>query len=189
MPTWQIIRECRIKLRQQQLASVEQGRKRVAHVPLQQCTAAPIARSTQTPTEQPNSVARGGARNRKRYDGEIQEVSIPQSAADVRRMLAEVMAETRAGKMDPKLGSALAYMAAALLRAYEADPRTPVNPPAMPNVYRALRFRVSTEITETIQQKELQAPSTEARPGLPAPTTEAVASQAKQEDEVVILDY
>jgi hypothetical protein len=104
-------------------------------------------------------------------------------------MLAEVMAETRAGKMDPKLGSTLAYMAAALLRAYEADPRMPVNPPAMPNVYRALRFRVSTEITETIQQKELQAPPTEARPGLPAPTTEAVASQAKQEDEVVILDY
>jgi hypothetical protein len=105
-------------------------------------------------------------------------------------MLAEVMAETRAGKMDPKLGSTLAYMAAALLRAYEADPRTPVNPPAMPNVYRALRFRVhSTEITETIQQKELQAPPTEARPGLPAPTTEAEVSQAKQEDEVVILDY
>jgi hypothetical protein len=132
---------------------------------------------------------KGGARNRKRYDGEIQEVSIPQSAADVRRMLAEGMAETRAGKMDPKLGSTLAYMAAALLRAYEADPRTPVNPPAMPNVYRALRFRVSTEITETIQQKELQAPPPEARPGLPAPTTEAEVSQAKQEDEVVILDY
>ena len=132
---------------------------------------------------------KGGARNRKMYEGEIQEVSVPQSAADVRRVLAEVMAETRAGKMDPKLGSTLAYMATALLRAYEADPPTPANPPAM-NVYRALRFRAhSTGITETIQQKELQAPPTEARPGLPAPTTEAVASQSKQEDEVVILDY
>ena len=42
----------------EQLASVEQGRKRVAHVLLQQCAAAPIARFTRTPTEQPNSVAR-----------------------------------------------------------------------------------------------------------------------------------
>jgi hypothetical protein len=100
------------------------------------------------------------------------------------------MAETRAGKMDPKLGSTLAYMATALLRAYEADPPTPVNPPAMPNVYRVLHSRAhSTGITETIQQKELQAPPTAARPGLPAPTTEAEVSQTKQEDEDVILDY
>jgi hypothetical protein len=133
---------------------------------------------------------KGGARNRKVYTGEIQEASVPQSAADVRRVLAEVLAETRAGKMDPKLGSTLAYMATALLRTYEADPPTPVNPPAMPNIYRALHFRAhSTRITETIQQQELQAPSTEARQGLPAATTEAEASQAKEEDEVEILDY
>jgi hypothetical protein len=100
------------------------------------------------------------------YDGEIQEVSVPQSAADVRRVLAEVMAETRAGKMDPKLGSTLAYMATALLRAYEADPPPP---PAVPNIYRAPHFIRATE----------------ARQGLPAATTEAEASQAKVE----ILDY
>ena len=133
---------------------------------------------------------KGGARNRKVYDGEIQEVSVPQSASDVRRMLAEVMAETRVGKMDPKVGSTLAYIATALLRAYETDPARPANPPAMANVYRALHFRApSTGITETIQQKEPQAPPPEARPGLAAPTTEAGVSQAKQEDEVVILDY
>ncbi len=123
---------------------------------------------------------KGGARNRTMYNGEIQEVSVPQSAADVRRVLAEVMAETRAGKMDAKLGSTLAYMATAMLPAYEAGPPTPANPPAM-NVYRALHFRAhSTGITETIHQKELQAPSNEARQGLPAPTTEAVASQASK---------
>jgi hypothetical protein len=104
---------------------------------------------------------KGGARNRKMYHGEIQEVLVPQSAADVRRVLAEVMAETRARKMDPKLGSTLASMATALLRAYEADPPTPANPPEIPNVYRALGFRA----------------------------TAAEASQAKQEDEVEILDY
>ena len=59
---------------------------------------------------------KGGARNCKMYDGEIHEVSVPQSAADVRRVLAEVMAETRAGKMDPKLCSTLAYMATAARR-------------------------------------------------------------------------
>ena len=134
---------------------------------------------------------KGGARNRKMYDGEIQKVSVPQSAADVRRVLAEVMAQKPVqGKWTRSRVAPWAYMATALLRAYEADPPTPANPPAIPNVYRALRFRApSTGNTETIQQKELQAPSTEARQGLPAATTEAVASQAKQEDEDVILDY
>ena len=132
---------------------------------------------------------KGGARNRKMYHGEIQEVPVPKSAADVRRVLAEVMAETRAGKMDPKLGSTLAYMATALLRAYEADPPTPVNPPEMPNIYRALRCRThSAGITETVQQKKLPAPTTQARSGLPA-VTEGEASQVKQEDEDVILNY
>src|SRR5664279_5506558 len=100
---------------------------------------------------------KGGARNRKRYDGEIQEVSVPQSASDVRRMLAEVMAEIRVGKMDPKVGSTLAYIATALLRAYEANP-PPADRPAMVNVYRAL-------------------------------DSKAHGTQAKQDDEVVILDY
>jgi hypothetical protein len=57
------------------------------------------------------------------YDGEPEKIAAPESAADVRRMLAEAMAETHVGKMDPKLGSTLAYIATALLRAYETDSR------------------------------------------------------------------
>jgi len=34
-------------------------------------------------------------------------------------MLAETMADTRAGKIDPKLGSTLGYLGTALLRAFE----------------------------------------------------------------------
>ena len=62
---------------------------------------------------------KGGARNRKVYDGDVHNVSVPESAGDVKRMLAETMAEIRAGRMDPKLGSTLGYLGTALLRAFE----------------------------------------------------------------------
>ena len=62
---------------------------------------------------------RGGARNRKRYEGDVCSVSIPASAGDVKRMMAETMAEVRAGKMDPKLGTTIGYLGMALLRAFE----------------------------------------------------------------------
>ena len=62
---------------------------------------------------------KGGARNRKVYDGDVHNVSVPESAGDVKRMLAEAMADIRAGRMDPKLGSTLGYLGTALLRAFE----------------------------------------------------------------------
>lgn len=62
---------------------------------------------------------KGGARNRKVYEGEVCNVSVPQSAGDVKRMLAETMADIRAGRMNPKLGSTLGYLGTALLRAFE----------------------------------------------------------------------
>jgi hypothetical protein len=36
-------------------------------------------------------------------------------------MLAETMAEVKAGKMDPKVANTVAYVGTVLLRAYEAD--------------------------------------------------------------------
>ena len=62
---------------------------------------------------------KGGARNRKVYDSDVGNVSVPESAGDVKRMLAEAMADTRAGKIDPKLGSTLGYLGMSLLRAFE----------------------------------------------------------------------
>ena len=63
---------------------------------------------------------KGGARNRKVYDdGGVCNVSVPESAGDVKRMLAETMADIRARKMDPKLGSTLGYLGMSLLKAFE----------------------------------------------------------------------
>ena len=62
---------------------------------------------------------KGGRRNRHTYETPPQEVAVPESAGDVQRMLAESMAELRAGKMDPKLGSTLGYLGTSLLRAFE----------------------------------------------------------------------
>jgi hypothetical protein len=53
------------------------------------------------------------------YDGDVHNVSVPESAGDVKRILAETMAEIRAGRIDPKLGSTLGYLGTALLRAFE----------------------------------------------------------------------
>src|SRR5208283_1774380 len=61
---------------------------------------------------------KGGRRNRHTYTPPLQ-VAAPESAGDVKRMLAESMAEVRAGKMDPKLGTTLAYIGTSLLRAFE----------------------------------------------------------------------
>jgi general stress protein YciG len=48
---------------------------------------------------------KGGANNRKVYEGNQREIAPPQNARDVKDFLAEAMAEIRAGKMDPKLGT------------------------------------------------------------------------------------
>lgn len=62
---------------------------------------------------------KGGAGNRKVYDGEVRNVSVPESAQDVKRILAETMADIRAGRVDSKVGSILGYLSTALLRAFE----------------------------------------------------------------------
>jgi len=62
---------------------------------------------------------KGGTKNRKVYDGDVRNVAVPESAGDVKRMLAETMADIRAERMDPKLGSTIGYLGMALLRAFE----------------------------------------------------------------------
>jgi hypothetical protein len=47
---------------------------------------------------------KGGAGNRKVYDREVCKVPAPESSGDVKRMLAETMADIRAERMDPKSG-------------------------------------------------------------------------------------
>jgi general stress protein YciG len=64
---------------------------------------------------------KGGANNRKVYEGNQREIPPPQNARDVKNLLAETMAEIRAGKMDPKLGTTLGYLGASLLKAIETS--------------------------------------------------------------------
>ena len=59
---------------------------------------------------------KGGMGNRHIYQNDGKEVTAPESASDVKNLLAEVMAEIRAGKMDPKLGTTLGYLGTSLLR-------------------------------------------------------------------------
>jgi hypothetical protein len=57
--------------------------------------------------------------NRHVYENDGKEVSAPQTALDVKNLLADAMAEIRAGKMDPKLGTTLGYLGTSLLKAIE----------------------------------------------------------------------
>ena len=64
---------------------------------------------------------KGGAKHRRVYEGGEWEGSPPQNACDVKNLLAEVMAEIRAGRMDPKLGTTLGYLGTSLLKAIETS--------------------------------------------------------------------
>jgi len=62
---------------------------------------------------------KGGAGNRKVYVAEDQGIPAPENAGDVTKLLADAMAQVRAGKMDPKLGTTLGYLGTSLLKAIE----------------------------------------------------------------------
>src|SRR5271157_1116861 len=62
---------------------------------------------------------KGGAGNRKVYDTGDTEIDAPRNASEVMNFLADAMAQVRAGKMDPKLGSTLGYLGTSLLKAIE----------------------------------------------------------------------
>ena len=64
---------------------------------------------------------KGGTKNRKVYEGNEREIPPPQNACDVKNLLAEAMAEIRAGRMDPKLGTTLGYLGTSLLKAIETS--------------------------------------------------------------------
>ena len=64
---------------------------------------------------------KGGTRSRKVYETPDRDIPAPRNACDVKNLLAEVMAEIRAGKMDPKLGTTLGYLGTSLLKAIETS--------------------------------------------------------------------
>ena|SRR5215469_4863094 len=82
----------------------------------------------------PDKVAelgRNGGRRRKHiYEQSAEAIAPPESVADVKRMLAETMADVKAGRMDPKVANTVAYVGTVLLRAYQADAAPTADTPA-----------------------------------------------------------
>jgi len=72
-------------------------------------------------------------------------------------MLAETMAEVKAGRMDPKVANTVAYVATVLLRAYETDSAPTADTPAQPYVPLIYRRRLSTNLTSRNCRSAAQA--------------------------------
>lgn len=61
-----------------------------------------------------------GGRRRAVYAPEgLRQFAPPKGAGDLRDLLAEMIVETRAGRLDPRVSNSVAYLGAAFLRAVE----------------------------------------------------------------------
>jgi hypothetical protein len=98
---------------------------------------------------------KGGKANRHTFETPSQEVEPPESVGDVKRMLAQTMANVLAGKIDPKLGTTVAYMG----RMGQIPPSQPRGP--------ASTLRCSLEPTA---MPELPRPTIRTKFGLLAPS-------------------
>jgi len=145
-------------------------------------------------------LGRNGGRHRKHtYEQSTEHVAVPESAADVKRMLAETMAEVKAGKMDPKVASTVAYIATVLLRAYETDSAPSADTPAQPYVpliYRSLMYRDGRrhepdDVIDLETGERVVLPVPEVPCALPAPLPSSAApmetSKPKEQFETDIL--
>src|SRR5215469_9038603 len=117
----------------------------------------------------------GGQRRKHTYEQSSEPVAPPESPADVKRMLAETMAEVKAGKMDPKVDNTIAYLATVLLRAYETDSAPSADTPAQPYVpliYRSLmrdgRKHDADDVIDLETGERVALPSPEVPCALPA---------------------
>jgi hypothetical protein len=115
-------------------------------------------------------------------------------------MLAETMADVKAGRMDPKVANTVAYVGTILLRAYEADAAYSADTPAQPYVpliYRALSFRDGLkhepdDVIDLNTDERVGLPAAEAPCALPAPTPSAAPTgivRPREEIEIEILGY
>ena len=141
----------------------------------------------------------GGRRRRSIYEQSTEHIAPPESAADVRRMLAETMAEVKAGRMDPKVANTLTNVATVLLRAYETDSAASADTPAQPYVpliYRSLIYRdgrkhEADDVIDLETGERVARPAPEVQCALPAHPSLAArmeTSHPNVEIEVEILD-
>jgi len=140
-------------------------------------------------------VQRGGRRRQHTYKESTKDVVPPESAADVRRMLAETMA-VKAGKMDPKVANTLAYDGTVLLRAYETDSALSADTPAQPYVpliYRSLvhrdgRKHQADDVIDLETGERVALPAAEAPCALPAPAPSAAPTEIVRSREEILLE-
>ena len=74
-----------------------------------------------TQTEPHSSAGRAEPTTARYTKAPIERSRHPRNARDVKNFLSEAMAEIRAGKMDPKLGTTLGYLGTSLLKAIETS--------------------------------------------------------------------
>jgi len=113
-------------------------------------------------------LGRKGGRRRTVYnlDG-LKDFPAPKSPAELMDLMAQSMVDVRMGKMDPRIGTALAYMMVAYLKALEVSDEK--KPPIYPTLYRGLtevkRVVRPEEMPEEVVHQGLPAQEQSARPG------------------------
>src|SRR5271167_1616776 len=113
-------------------------------------------------------LGRKGGRRRTVYnlDG-LKDFPAPRTPVEAGDLMAQSMVDVRMGKMDPRIGTALAYMMVAYLKAMELSEEK--KPPAYPDIYRGLTEVKRTVRPEVMQQnvvhQGLPAQEQSARPG------------------------
>ena len=65
--------------------------------------------------------SKGGRRRSVYKPSDLKEFAAPKTAADLRDLLAESIVEIRAGKLDPRVATAVGYLGASYLRALEVS--------------------------------------------------------------------
>jgi len=65
--------------------------------------------------------SKGGRRRSVYKPSDLKEFAAPKTAADLRDLLAESIVEIRAGKLDPRVATAIGYLGASYLRALEVS--------------------------------------------------------------------
>jgi hypothetical protein len=65
--------------------------------------------------------SKGGRRRSMYRPSDLREFTAPKTAADLRDLLAESIVEIRAGKLDPRIATAVGYLGASYLRALEVS--------------------------------------------------------------------
>src|SRR5271167_446019 len=92
--------------------------------------------------------SRGGRRRTVYSPDGLRDFSAPKTPAELMDLMAQSMVDVRMGKMDPRIGTALAYMMVAYLKAMEVSEEK--KPPVYPNIYRGL-----TEVKRVVRPEEM----------------------------------